>query len=89
MQTSNTTAVLLYFLATNQNCQNKLRSEIMTILPEKDSKLSVDSFKKMPYLRACMKESSRIIPIFGGTRRKLPVDIILSGYQIPKGVRLM
>ncbi|XP_026464275.1 probable cytochrome P450 12a5, mitochondrial [Ctenocephalides felis] len=87
--TSNTTAILLYFLAANQKCQDKLRSEILTILPNKDSKLSSDSFKRIPYLRACMKEANRIIPILGGTVRKLPVDVVLSGYQVPRGTEIV
>lgn len=33
-----------------------------------------------------MKEANRILPIAGGTIRKLAENVILSGYQIPKGV---
>lgn len=36
-----------------------------------------------------MKEANRIIPILGGTVRKLPVDVVLCGYQVPKGVSLV
>lgn len=78
----------MYFLATNQNAQDKLREEIMTILPEKSSRLATDSFNHVPYLRACMKEATRLLPIAGGTIRKIPADIVLAGYQIPKGVSL-
>ncbi|XP_026464272.1 cytochrome P450 CYP12A2-like [Ctenocephalides felis] len=83
--TSYTTAILLYHLAVNQECQEKLRKEIFTIIPQKDSKLNQESFNHIPYLRACMKESHRVLPIAGGTVRRLPVDLVLCGYQVPKG----
>lgn len=87
LKTSSSVAILLYFLASNQTCQDKLRKEILTILPNKNSKLSNDAFNHMPYLRACMKETNRVLPITGGNVRKIPVDLVLSGYQVPKGVR--
>lgn len=56
----------------------------MQILPEKDSVLTEETMRNMPYLRACMKESSRIRGTVIGTARRLPVDIVMGGYQIPK-----
>lgn len=41
--------------------------------------------KNMPYLRACIKESQRIEPVLVGTLRKLANDVVLGGYQVPKG----
>lgn len=78
----------MYHLAVNQECQEKLRKEIFTILPQKDSKLNEESFNHIPYLRACLKESHRVLPIAGGTVRRIPVDLVLCGYQVPKGVKL-
>lgn len=43
----------------------------------------------MPYLRACLKESLRITPITPGNFRASGQDIVLSGYQIPKGTGIL
>lgn len=70
-------------LAQNPDKQQLLRQEIMEKLPRKDSPLTADAMKNMPYLRACMKESQRLLPVVLGTVRKLPTNIVLQGYQIP------
>lgn len=83
-QTANTTAFLLYALANNPDKQAILRKEIMEILPQKNSILTEESMKNMPYLRACMKEASRLRPTVVGTARRLPVDTVIAGYQFKK-----
>lgn len=40
----------------------------------------------MPYLRACIKEAARIIPIVIGTGRQLTEEVVVCGYRIPAGV---
>lgn len=55
----------------------------MGILSTKDSSLTPENMKNMPYLRACLKESMRLYPIVIGTVRKIHKDIVLSGYQVP------
>lgn len=47
--------------------------------------LTLENMRNLPYLRACIKEGIRLYPILPGTVRELPVDIVLSGYQVPKG----
>lgn len=69
----------------NPDRPEKLRQEIREILPEINSKLSPDSLESAPYLRACMKEASRLSPVFDGITRELGIDLVLQGYQIPKG----
>lgn len=85
-QTSATTVGCLYHLAKNPDKQEKLRQEIRGILPTVQSKLSPESLNNIPYMRACFKESMRISPIISGGGRSTGRDIILKGYQIPKGV---
>lgn len=84
-QTSNTMLSLLYLLAKHPDKQQILRQEIREKLPQKDSKLTAETMKSMPYLRACIKESQRIEPIIPGTMRKVEANIVLGGYQVPKG----
>lgn len=79
---------LLYILSQNQDKQAKLRHEIREKLPLKTSELQSKSLKNIPYLRACMKESARIMPITNQNMRRLPEDMELAGYLIPKGVRI-
>lgn len=87
--TSSSVVSVLYNLARNPEKQEILRKEILKILPEKDSKLSVTSFNSIPYLRAVIKESLRLNSITNGNMRAAGQDIVLQGYRIPKGVSLM
>lgn len=75
-------------MAKNPDKQQKLREEIMKVLPSKDTPLTAESMKNMPYLRACMKESMRQYPIVNGNIRKINKEIIISGYQVPPNVHV-
>uniref|UniRef100_A0A336MMT9 CSON003993 protein n=1 Tax=Culicoides sonorensis TaxID=179676 RepID=A0A336MMT9_CULSO len=86
--TTSQTKSLLYLLAKHPEKQAKLRDELMKILPSKDSPLTADKMKNLPYLRACMKESNRVIPVVVGTSREAGQDLVLQGYQIPKGTNV-
>nr|UZE89892.1 cytochrome P450 CYP12AS1 [Chrysoperla zastrowi sillemi] len=87
--TSKTVATVMYFLATNPNAQDKLREEINTIWPDSSTDITSKQIDQMLYLRACIKEAQRIAPVTVGTVRKLDVDVVLSGYQIPKGTDIL
>lgn len=73
-------------LAKNPEKQEKLREEIMQILPTKDAPLTEKSMKNLPYLRASIKEALRVYPLIIGNARVPVNDVVLSGYQVPKGV---
>ncbi|XP_038213687.1 cytochrome P450 CYP12A2-like isoform X2 [Zerene cesonia] len=62
---------IFYYLATNIEKQNRLREEIMSGDP------------KQPYLKACIKETLRLIPVVPGNLRKLTKDYNILGYQVP------
>ncbi|XP_017020158.1 probable cytochrome P450 12a4, mitochondrial [Drosophila kikkawai] len=83
--TSSTFAALLLCLAENPEKQEKLREEVMKVLPQKDSEFTEASMKNVPYLRACIKESQRVRPLIVGNARVLAKDSVLSGYQVPAG----
>uniref|UniRef100_A0A1I8MK12 Cytochrome P450 n=1 Tax=Musca domestica TaxID=7370 RepID=A0A1I8MK12_MUSDO len=80
---------LLLVLAKNPDKQQKLREEVMRLLPHKDSEFDEQTFKNMPYLRACLKESLRIHPLALGNARVSATDMILSGYRVPKETQIM
>lgn len=63
-----------------------MREELKRIMPKKDSPLTSDSLTNIPYLRAVMKEGMRLYPPTSGNVRKTGQDLVVAGYQIPKGV---
>lgn len=87
-QTASATAGLLYNLANHPKAQEKLREEIMALLPNPDTPLTQESLNSLPYMRACLKESMRLTPIVAGNMRCTSRDLVLQGYQIPAGVRI-
>lgn len=72
-------------MAKNPKKQEKLREELKRVLPDKDSEIEENTFRQLPYLRACIKESLRIYPIMVGNNRVVNNDVVLSGYRVPKG----
>lgn len=70
----------------NPEKQEKLREEIRQILPTVDSKLTTGSLMNIPYTRACIKEAMRLAPVVVAGLRATGQDLVLQGYQIPKGV---
>lgn len=87
LQTTSAIVGILFCLAKYPEKQTKLREELRSILPKKDSPLTPDSMHNLPYLRACIKEGIRLFPPVGGNFRATGKDIVLQGYRIPKGVR--
>ncbi|XP_059608193.1 uncharacterized protein LOC132256031 [Phlebotomus argentipes] len=75
---------VLYQLAKNPEKQNVLREEFLKFLPEKDTPLTTENMSNVPYLRACMKEAFRLMPVIPGNIRSTGKNIVLKGYQIPK-----
>lgn len=57
----------------------------MEKLPHKDSQLTAALMANMPYLRAVIKEATRLRPVAIGTARKTTQNLVLSGYAIPEG----
>ncbi|XP_075972681.1 cytochrome P450 CYP12A2-like [Anticarsia gemmatalis] len=74
---ANTMTATLYLLATHQDTQNKLREEILSESP------------KRPYLKACIKESMRLMPVVSGNIRKTTKDYNLMGYNVPKDMQVV
>lgn len=73
-------------MAKNPDKQQRLRKELKNVATDANGRLTQHSFNSTPYLTACVKEALRIAPVVMGTVRQLPIDLILHGYQIPKGV---
>ncbi|CAB3362650.1 Hypothetical predicted protein [Cloeon dipterum] len=83
--TSNTAACTLYYLACNPDKQEKLYLEIISVvLANPCENLTAEHLNKMKYLKACIKEATRLAPVVNGTARALPKDVVLHNYLIPK-----
>ncbi|XP_061391259.1 cytochrome P450 CYP12A2-like [Musca vetustissima] len=87
--TTSAFTALLLALAKNPEKQQKLREEVMRVLPHKDSDIDEVAFRNMPYLRACIKESLRVYALAMGNARISTTDMIISGYRVPKDTLIM
>lgn len=66
-----------------------MTEEVFRLLPEIDSPLSIEALENSPYFRATLKESLRVTPLLVGIMRAAGQDLVLGGYKVPKGVRLI
>ncbi|XP_046376460.2 probable cytochrome P450 49a1 [Haliotis rufescens] len=77
---------LLLNLALNPEKQQRLYEEILDVIGPKGHAHTADHMSNMPYFRACMKESFRVLfPLSFGSLRVLQEDVVLDGYMVPKG----
>lgn len=74
---------MLYHLAQNPDKQDKLRAEILKVLPTINMPITQDTLNNAPMFKACLKESMRLAPIVPGNFRASGKNIVLNGYQIP------
>ncbi|XP_046978877.1 cytochrome P450 CYP12A2-like isoform X1 [Vanessa cardui] len=70
--TANSVIATLFLLAKNPEKQKKLREEIMS------------KQEKQTYLKACIKEAMRLMPVVGGNFRQITKEYNVLGYTIPK-----
>ncbi|XP_051158005.1 cytochrome P450 302a1, mitochondrial isoform X2 [Leptopilina boulardi] len=87
--TTNTTAWALYHLGRNLKVQEKLYQEAATLLPNKNDSITCDILKHANYTKAVLKETLRLNPISVGVGRILQTDVVLDGYQVPKGTNVV
>ena len=86
--TSSAISFMLYTLAKNPEAQEKLRQEILSFKAE-NGNLSANQLGKMPYFKACFKETSRTIPTVGSHARLIEEPFELEGYKIPANTLVM
>lgn len=75
---------LMHLLAMNPEKQDRLRKELA---PVKEGMVTSQylTSPQSSYLKACVKESLRLRPILLGTARVLDRDVVVGGYNVPKG----
>uniref|UniRef100_A0A8C4JAX2 1,25-dihydroxyvitamin D(3) 24-hydroxylase, mitochondrial n=1 Tax=Dromaius novaehollandiae TaxID=8790 RepID=A0A8C4JAX2_DRONO len=86
--TANSLLWALYNISRNPHVQQKLFTEIQSVLAANESP-SAENLKKMPYLKACLKESMRLTPSVPFTTRTIDKEMVLGDYVLPKGTVLM
>lgn len=80
---------VVYYLARNQDKQNKLRNEIRRIFPSRETPITPESLANMPFLKACVKEAMRLMPLSIGVGRVTTQETVVRGYAIPPGVMVI
>jgi len=74
-------------LARSVEAQGQLAAELESVLAGSDVK--EEDLDRLPYLRACVRESHRLTPPFPqGHTRRLKNDITIGGYTFPAGMLL-
>lgn len=79
----------MYELAKNPEKQKMLQDELDRVFPNPRDPVTSSKLEELKYLRACIKEAMRISPIIIGNQRMAVKDLVVCGYQIPKGVRAL
>ncbi|XP_068675903.1 cytochrome P450 10-like [Montipora capricornis] len=80
--TSFTTLWTLYLISRNPDVQKQLHDEVSSVL-KPGERATPAALQKMPFLRACIKETLRMYPIAFENARFLPEEIVIQGYRIP------
>ncbi|XP_043945973.1 1,25-dihydroxyvitamin D(3) 24-hydroxylase, mitochondrial [Protopterus annectens] len=86
--TANSLLWAIFNLSRNPDAQEILFREIEDVLPENQIPTAED-IKRMPYLKACLKESMRLKPSVPFTSRTLDRETVLGDYALPKGTIVM
>ncbi|XP_029158487.1 probable cytochrome P450 12b2, mitochondrial [Nylanderia fulva] len=87
--TGNIAGSLLYYIANNPEKQEKLREEVMSVLPHKTSPITYEILTQLKYAKACIKESLRLFPVSIGNLRTMQTDVCIGGYRIPAGINVL
>ena len=87
--TSRTLVVLLHAFRKQPKAQQKIYDEIQRVLQGGKQQPTYEQFLNMPYVKAFMKEVFRTQPSPLGNQRRLEKPIVLSGYRVPAGTRII
>ena len=87
--TSSTLIVLLHTLGKQPEAQQTIYDEIQRVLKCDSKQSTYEQFRKMAYLKAFMKEVFRTHPTPVGNVRILENPMVLCGYNVPAGIRII
>jgi cytochrome P450 len=86
--TSLVATVMLHELAKNPQVQDRLYEEVVSVLGPL-RQLDEVSYQKLPYTKSVLKEIYRCHPISVGIPTTLANDVVLSGYRVPAGTKIL
>jgi vitamin D3 24-hydroxylase len=79
---------MLHELAKNPQVQDRLYEEVVSVLGPL-RQLDEVSYQKLPYTKSVLKEIYRCHPISVGIPTTLANDVVLSGYRVPAGTKIL
>jgi len=88
LQTATTLHIMLQLIAQKDEIQEKLYEELKSVIPTKCTKLNSQMLRNLPYLKACINEAFRMVPVAPNLVRISEEPMNLNGYHIPPHVRL-
>ncbi|XP_065349171.1 probable cytochrome P450 301a1, mitochondrial isoform X1 [Cloeon dipterum] len=87
--TSHSLTNVMLQLSENQDKQEILHGELKKIMPNPCAPVTNDMLNETKYLKACIKESMRLLPVVTANARTTTEEIILSNYKIPPKVDVL
>lgn len=82
--TANSIVFILYNIARHADVQQRLYEEISEVMAD-DDVVQARHLNSMKYLKACVKETFRLMPTIPNIVRITTEELVLSSYLIPKG----
>jgi len=83
--TANTLAWMIFYLIENPNIQEKLRQEILNVESQHSDKTEFEILSELHYVEAAIRETLRLKSIAPFLFMEPNEDVVLAGYEIPKG----
>eukprot|EP00096_Caligus_rogercresseyi_P010686 TRINITY_DN397_c1_g2_i1.p1 TRINITY_DN397_c1_g2~~TRINITY_DN397_c1_g2_i1.p1 ORF type:complete len:485 (+),score=30.47 TRINITY_DN397_c1_g2_i1:186-1640(+) len=77
----------IYCLSKSPQSQDKLYQEIQDVIKD-DPEITTEHLKQMHFLKAFIKETLRLFPSGTEVSRITDRDLILAGYEVPKGTQV-
>ncbi|KAK8737455.1 hypothetical protein OTU49_004495, partial [Cherax quadricarinatus] len=85
---SMSTVLALYNLARNPEKQARLQEELDQVLGDGSQPLTTNHLARLPYLKACVRETLRMHPISSIVPRRPDHDVTLQGYRVKAGTNI-
>ncbi|XP_046632812.1 cytochrome P450 4c3-like [Daphnia pulicaria] len=78
----------LYMMAKNPEKQELVMDELNLVFGGTDRPCTTQDLTELKYLECCIKETMRLYPSIPFMLRRLPEDVEIGGYILPKGVTI-
>lgn len=69
-------AFTLYYLGKHEDIQDKVRQEVVKVLPT-DKEFNANDLEELKYLEQCIKETLRLVPSVPMISRSLTEDVLI------------